>query len=165
MAGNAHISKRIIASLASHPSGRASLCLGCLRWQTKSTGVSSQQGTKSAAQWAVTRLWQLGAPSKSTSLNTQIYKHMLTPDKVRKSMTPTTFHKSWWAVVGHLPFAAQLTGWASALYQTSTCGQHVHPPLLCLRHKASPDCFLFCGLFSMHASPALVPGCQNSQLS
>lgn len=60
MAGNAHISKRIIASLAAHPSGRASLRLGCLRWQARSMGTPTQQSSKSAAQWAVTRLWQLG---------------------------------------------------------------------------------------------------------
>lgn len=67
MAGNAHISKRIIAGMAAHPSGRASLRLGCLRWQARYTGAADPQGTKAAAQWAVTRLWQLGTLSSHDS--------------------------------------------------------------------------------------------------
>lgn len=60
MAGNAHIGKRVIAGMAAHPSGRASLRLGCMKWQARETGMHDPQGANSSAQWAVTRLWQLG---------------------------------------------------------------------------------------------------------
>lgn len=62
MAGNAHISKRIVAGLAAHPRGRASLRLGATHWQARVTGSLPEAGSKGAVQWAVSRLWQLGEP-------------------------------------------------------------------------------------------------------
>lgn len=62
MAGNAHISKRIIARLAAHPHGRTSLRLGAAKWQAQATGsLPHDPASMGAVQWAVSRLWQLGA--------------------------------------------------------------------------------------------------------
>lgn len=60
MAGNAHISKRIIAGLAAHAHGRAGLRLGASAWMARETqSYLAEPGSKAALQWAVSRLWQL----------------------------------------------------------------------------------------------------------
>ena len=73
MAGNAHISKRIIAGLAGHAHGRAALRQGATKWQVQATGSAAQDpASKGALQWAVSSLWQLGAcplhPQPSTCM-------------------------------------------------------------------------------------------------
>ena len=61
MAGNAHISKRIIAGLRSHSRGCQILRLATKKWQSQSSGYSMHDSAANASiQWAIARLWQLG---------------------------------------------------------------------------------------------------------
>ena len=65
LGGNAYIAKRLIAMLAAHVPGRSALRTACSRWRAQATGLPDDADAAHAAalQWAISRLWQQGAPT------------------------------------------------------------------------------------------------------
>ena len=102
MAGNAHISKRIIAGLAGHAHGRAALRQGATKWQVQATGSAAQDpASKGALQWAVSNLWQLGARPSACNLPCMLFGVSGAPDSVDVSLVPGAKHAFCVSCVAH----------------------------------------------------------------